>query len=114
MLWILFLMLSILFLMLRWYFDFADGIFARKYNDTTTFGDYYDHIVDITFTILPIPDFSMPGISIFVIVCDAWRCLLNAGINSSISVSSKGPPGGPDALLILSIMILIYFWLFVF
>ena len=43
--------MSTLFLVFRWYFDFADGIFARKYKNTTKFGDFYDHIVDILFSI---------------------------------------------------------------
>jgi phosphatidylglycerophosphate synthase len=30
-----------------YYFDCADGKFARKYNMQTQFGDYYDHISDI-------------------------------------------------------------------
>ena len=42
---------AIIFLILRWYFDYADGIFARKYNKVTKFGDYYDHIVDILYSI---------------------------------------------------------------
>lgn len=43
--------MSTLFLVFRWYFDFADGIFARKYKNTSKFGDFYDHIVDISFSI---------------------------------------------------------------
>ena len=30
-----------------YFFDCLDGYFARKYDMTTQFGDYYDHIVDI-------------------------------------------------------------------
>ncbi len=30
-----------------YYFDCADGNYARKYNMQTTFGDYYDHIADV-------------------------------------------------------------------
>ena len=30
-----------------YYFDCADGNFARRYNLVTTFGDYYDHISDV-------------------------------------------------------------------
>ena len=43
--------LSIIFLLLRIYFDYADGLLARKYNQVSTIGDYYDHIVDILFSI---------------------------------------------------------------
>lgn len=35
----------------RWYFDYADGLTARKYNETSSFGDYYDHITDAVFTV---------------------------------------------------------------
>jgi phosphatidylglycerophosphate synthase len=31
---------------INYFFDVIDGRFARKYNMTTTFGDYYDHITD--------------------------------------------------------------------
>ena len=42
----------LLFAVLRWYFDYADGILARKYNQVTTFGDYYDHANDLIFIIV--------------------------------------------------------------
>jgi phosphatidylglycerophosphate synthase len=42
---------SLVFLVLRIYFDYADGMMARKYKQGTKFGDYYDHVVDISFTI---------------------------------------------------------------
>lgn len=38
---------SILFLLLRMYFDYADGISARRYDKITDFGDWYDHVVDM-------------------------------------------------------------------
>ncbi len=37
---------SILY-MLAYYFDCADGKFARKFNMISKFGDYYDHISDV-------------------------------------------------------------------
>ena len=37
---------ALVFLILRWYFDYADGMLARKYKQTTKFGDWYDHITD--------------------------------------------------------------------
>ena len=40
---------SILFLLLRAYFDYTDGALARKYNQISKFGDLYDHIVDVVF-----------------------------------------------------------------
>ena len=46
--------LSILFLLLRMYFDYADGITARRYNQTSEIGDWYDHIVDMFFFFIPL------------------------------------------------------------
>jgi len=40
--------LGALFLLISYYFDCMDGHFARKYDMVTVFGDYYDHISDIT------------------------------------------------------------------
>lgn len=37
------------FALLRWYFDYADGILARNHDQVTTSGDYYDHIHDLVF-----------------------------------------------------------------
>ena len=39
--------LSLIFLYLRMYFDFADGLLARKYGLTSKFGEWYDHIADL-------------------------------------------------------------------
>ena len=39
--------LSVMFLLSRAYFDYADGMYARKYNLVTKFGDLYDHVNDI-------------------------------------------------------------------
>jgi phosphatidylglycerophosphate synthase len=46
--------LAILFLLLRMYFDYADGLTARRYNQTTKIGDWYDHIVDVCFFSIPL------------------------------------------------------------
>ena len=40
---------SLVFLLLRCYFDYADGLLARKYNQTSDIGDWYDHLVDLAF-----------------------------------------------------------------
>ena len=40
---------SILFIILRAYFDYTDGALARKYKQISKFGDLYDHIVDVVF-----------------------------------------------------------------
>lgn len=42
----------LVFALLRWYFDYADGILARKYDQVTTFGDYYDHVNDLIFIVV--------------------------------------------------------------
>tara|TARA_X000000368_G_C23029918_1_gene712027 strand:+ start:1474 stop:2034 length:561 start_codon:yes stop_codon:yes gene_type:complete len=44
-----YILYSIFFLLLRWYFDYADGMLARKYKETSKFGDWYDHITDWIF-----------------------------------------------------------------
>ncbi len=41
-----FLIASLLYIV-AYYFDCADGKFARKFNMTSKFGDYYDHISDV-------------------------------------------------------------------
>ena len=38
--------------LISYYFDCMDGHFARKYNMVTKFGDYYDHIADVTKVVL--------------------------------------------------------------
>lgn len=43
------LKLASLLVVARMYFDYADGLFARKYEMSSQFGDYYDHFVDLTF-----------------------------------------------------------------
>ena len=37
---------SSILIFIGYYFDCADGLLARKYNMTSKFGDYYDHIRD--------------------------------------------------------------------
>ena len=39
--------LAALFFIISYYFDCMDGYVARKYNQTSAFGDYYDHFSDI-------------------------------------------------------------------
>lgn len=43
---------SAIFFFLSYFFDCVDGNFARKYNMVTDFGDYYDHTVDISKSII--------------------------------------------------------------
>ena len=43
---------AIIFLILRCYFDYADGMLARKFKKVTTYGDLYDHLVDISYGVL--------------------------------------------------------------
>lgn len=38
--------LAAAFFIISYFFDCMDGHFARKYNQVTKFGDYYDHITD--------------------------------------------------------------------
>ena len=39
-------------LLISFFFDVLDGIYARSYDMVTTFGDYYDHISDIVLYII--------------------------------------------------------------
>ena len=39
--------IAALFFLISYYFDCMDGYIARKYNQTSPLGDYYDHISDI-------------------------------------------------------------------
>jgi len=41
-----------LFMMISYFFDCFDGHFARSYNMVTKFGDYYDHIADVSKVII--------------------------------------------------------------
>ena len=41
----------IVFIILRCYFDYADGLLARKHKLTSKFGDLYDHFVDLVFSV---------------------------------------------------------------
>ena len=43
---------AVLFMILSYFFDCFDGHFARSYNMVTKFGDYYDHISDVSKVIL--------------------------------------------------------------
>lgn len=43
---------SIIFLWLYYFSDCLDGLYARKYNMETKFGDYYDHFRDLSIGIL--------------------------------------------------------------
>jgi len=43
--------LAIIFMIARMYFDYSDGLLARKYKQVTAVGDWYDHITDSLFTI---------------------------------------------------------------
>jgi phosphatidylglycerophosphate synthase len=46
------LLLFSIFYAISYFFDCADGSFARKYNMTSDFGDMYDHIKDISVSLL--------------------------------------------------------------
>ena len=40
---------AVALVLLRMYFDYVDGMYARKYNMTSAGGDVYDHFSDVTF-----------------------------------------------------------------
>ena len=53
--------LAIMFIILKLYFDWIDGIYARKYKQASIEGDWYDHISDIVFFILLLYVFIIKG-----------------------------------------------------
>jgi phosphatidylglycerophosphate synthase len=44
--------LTCIFYLISYFFDILDGIYAREYNMVSEFGDYYDHIKDVSVNIL--------------------------------------------------------------
>ena len=61
----------VVFALLRWYFDYADGMLARKFDQTTVFGDWYDHISDLLFVI---------GILVILLIRSKKYKFVSAGI----------------------------------
>ena len=81
--------------------DFAhDAIAPLKVFERPMFGIGSLTDVEMMLTIRPIPAFSISGTTPRTNVCDACKCLLNGASKSPISLSRRGPPGGPAALLI--------------
>lgn len=77
-----YIFLTTFFLFLSYFFDCFDGHFARSYNMVTRFGDYYDHILDITKNILlfvllyrMIPDFTIK-MTLFFFVLFFLICMM--------------------------------------
>lgn len=87
-----------LFLFLAYYFDCLDGIYARIYKQTSSFGDKYDHYSDfikavsfllILFYINPQKFLNViPILIIFSIICLAY-CGCNDIILSGSMISSS-------------------------
>ena len=44
--------LIVVFFIISYFFDVLDGIYARTYDMVTKFGDYYDHIKDLSINVL--------------------------------------------------------------
>ena len=61
-------LLGIICIWVSYLFDCMDGMFARKYNMVSKFGDYYDHIKDIAV-----------GIMLFFVILSKFgkHCILN-------------------------------------
>ena len=53
----------------RAYFDFADGMLARKYAQTSVFGDWYDHVVDVF-------GFTIPFVAVLLLKSPSRRAVL--------------------------------------
>jgi phosphatidylglycerophosphate synthase len=65
-------------------FDCTDGFNARKYNQETTFGDYYDHFSDIFKFIMVLGGCYLVNSKLFwlclpVILLDSWLVMVHLG-----------------------------------
>lgn len=84
-------LLSILFFITAYILDCADGNYARKYNMETSFGDYYDHVSDmskglfilIAVVIHPIP-LRTKQILIFILAIFLSLSLMHLGCQEGI------------------------------
>ena len=94
--------IAALFFLISYYFDCMDGHFARKYNMVTKFGDYYDHVADITKILLILYIFyiidskkffiTIPFVILFLTaldnsICESYGFNFIFGIVSSYLVS---------------------------
>ena len=73
-----------------WFLDHLDGDMARNYNNISKFGDYYDHIVDVTYllplyAILIYRLYKKPGFIILLL----FLILLNITTSLLISCQEK-------------------------
>lgn len=71
-------LLGLLFFWLCFFSDCMDGHYARKYNMTTKFGDYYDHFRDIFITTLVIIllFFRIENKAVFVTIVSVFLYLM--------------------------------------
>lgn len=82
---------SVIFLTTAYILDCADGNYARRYNMETSFGDYYDHVSDlskgffllIAIIIHPIP-LRFKQISILILVIVVSLSLVHLGCQEGI------------------------------
>jgi hypothetical protein len=84
---------GILFL-IQYYFDCTDGKVARKYNMTSKFGDYYDHISDTIKYLLLIyvlykDNFNKLKKVIIVIILLLLMCFMHIGCQNIIYTNNK-------------------------
>jgi phosphatidylglycerophosphate synthase len=88
--------IAVILFMLAYYFDCADGFFARKYNLATEFGDMYDHISDVSkllliFTIMYYKD-SNKFISFSPIIFITFALsLIHLGCQETIYEKNESP-----------------------
>ena len=74
--------LGALLFFVGYFFDCADGIFARKYNMMTKFGDYFDHISDIVkmillYSVIQLSDLHYTNKIVFYVITAIFIVLLN-------------------------------------
>lgn len=92
-----------IFMWLGYFFDCFDGYYARTYNMTTVFGDYYDHISDMFFlSIFLYLTYDRYGylathsIGTYVIACSLIVLLLLMGKHIGCQEQIHEEEGKPD------------------
>ncbi len=94
---------SILY-MVAYYFDCADGKFARKFNMTSKFGDYYDHISDVfklIFTVYALYVTNPKYFSYLIVITPLLLLLLCIHMGYQEIIYNKDESGSLEPLKIL-------------
>ncbi len=95
-----FVIASILYVV-AYYFDCADGKFARKFNMTSKFGDYYDHISDVfklIFTVYALYVTNPKYFSYLIVITPLLLLLLCIQMGYQEIIYNKDESGSLDPL----------------